>query len=135
MQYAVIFLQAGTLIAMSSLYLTNSNVIAGPLWPVPSEERSKIRMLFYYACCPAGCLWSADQADPRTNKPNKKRSQIQDQKNDLMLITFSVLCLALNFHWNALQMLFFHQPGLHVRVQVLQNLKGVTEFVDSARCF
>ena len=27
-------------------------------WPVPSEERSKIRMLFYYACCPAGCLWT-----------------------------------------------------------------------------
>ncbi|CAK9000899.1 unnamed protein product, partial [Durusdinium trenchii] len=51
--------QAATLMLVASLYFTNSNVIAGPLWPVPSEERSKIRMLFYYACCPAGCLWTA----------------------------------------------------------------------------
>eukprot|EP00434_Breviolum_minutum_P034973 symbB.v1.2.030955.t1/scaffold3543.1/size54354/6 len=51
--------RVGTLIGVSTLYLTNSNVIASPLWPVPSEERSKIRMLFYYACCPAGCLWTS----------------------------------------------------------------------------
>lgn len=49
----------GTLMGVSTLFFTNSNIIASPLWPVPSEERSKIRMLFYYTCCPAGCLWTS----------------------------------------------------------------------------
>lgn len=65
--------QVGTLIGVSTLYFTNSNVIASPLWPVPSEERSKIRMLFYYACCPAGCLWTGqNQTKPmQAIKPNR----------------------------------------------------------------
>ena len=49
----------GTLIGVATLFFTNSNVIAGPLWPVPSEKRSHIRMFVYYACCPAGSLWTS----------------------------------------------------------------------------
>eukprot|EP00434_Breviolum_minutum_P030810 symbB.v1.2.027244.t1/scaffold2780.1/size77252/2 len=49
----------GTLIGVATLFFTNSNVIAGPLWPVPSEKRSQIRMFVYYACCPAGSLWTS----------------------------------------------------------------------------
>ena len=65
-------LQVGTLIGVSTLYLTNSNVIASPLWPVPSEERSKIRMLFYYACCPAGCLWTGQTKIKQSRKTSHK---------------------------------------------------------------